>query len=160
MTTTRSHESGLPASRKAISADADLWIRQFITHLEIHALDASHDLSPQAGVSESQAATARAIFETFLDSGMEFEAVVELFGRVAVERRLVTAAWTDELNQRRFELIDKEIQGSLTPGESLELAGLTRMMRDQVDSEANLPFEGARALHRKLLGFESMGDSA
>jgi hypothetical protein len=48
----------------------------------------------------------------------------------------------------------------MTPGESLELAGLTRMMRDHVESEANLPFEGARALHRKLLQPESMGDSA
>jgi hypothetical protein len=160
VTTTKSHESELPVSRKAISADADLWIRQFINHLEIHALDASHALSPQPSVFESRVAAARAIFETFLDSGMEFESVVELFGRVAVERRLVTAAWNDELNHRRFELVDKEIQGSLTPGESLELAGLTRIMRDHVDSEANLPFEGARALHRKLLQSESMGDSA
>jgi hypothetical protein len=154
VTTARSHESGLPVSREAISADADLWIRQFVKLLEIHALDASHDLSPQASVSESQVATARAIFETFLDSGMEFESVVELFGRVAVERRVVTAAWTDESNRRRFELIDKEIQGSMTPGESLELAGLTRIMRDHVDSEANLPFEGARAIHRRLLESE------
>jgi hypothetical protein len=89
VTTTKSHESQLPVSREAISADADLWIRQFINHLEIHALDASHDLSPQPSVSESRVATARAIFETFLDSGMEFESVVELFGRVAVERRLI-----------------------------------------------------------------------
>ena len=154
MTTTKSQESELPVSQEAISADADLWIRQFINHLEIHALDASHDLSPQASVYESRVATVRAIFETFLDSGMEFESVVEMFGRVAVERRIVAASWTDELNQRRFELIDKEIQGSLTPGESLEVAGLTRMMRDHVDSEANLPFEGARALHRRLLESE------
>jgi hypothetical protein len=84
---------------------------------------------------------------------------MELFGRVAVERRSVGACWSDALNQRRFALIDKEIQASLTPAESVELAGLTRIMRDHVESEANLPIEGARALHRKLLQLESTSES-
>ncbi len=159
MTTTRSHESEQPVSQKAISADTDLWIRQFIKHFELHVLDASRDLPPDAGVCESQVATARAIVATFLDSGMEFESVVELLGRVAVEWRSVEAAWSDALNQRRFALIDREIEGSLTPAESIELAGLTRIMRDHVESEANLPIEGVRALHRKLLQLESTGES-
>ncbi len=90
---------------------------------------------------------------------MEFESVVELLGRVAVEWRSVEAAWSDALNQRRFALIDREIEGSLTPAESIELAGLTRIMRDHVESEANLPIEGVRALHRKLLQLESTGES-
>src|SRR3954447_1027845 len=123
MTTTRSHESDRPVSREAISADIDLWIQQFIKHLELHVLDASRVLPPEPSVSELQRATARAILETFLESGLDFESVVELLGRVAVERRSVGAGWTDELNRRRFTLIDKEIQGALTPGESLELAG-------------------------------------
>lgn len=159
MTTTRSHKSEQPASPGAISADTDLWIRQFIKQFELHILDASHDLTPDASVSESQAATARAILTTYLDSGMELESVMELFGRVAVEGRSVGVRWSDTLNQRRFVLIDKEIQGLLTPAESVELAGLTRIMRDHVDSEANLPIEGARALHRKLLQLESTGES-
>ena len=75
------------------------------------------------------------------------------------ERRSVGAAWSDALNQRRFALIDKEIQGSLTGTESIELAGLTRIMRDHVESEANLPMKGARALHRKLLKLKSRGES-
>ena len=62
-------------------------------------------------VSPNRGWRPRANFGTFLDSGMEFKSIVELFGRVAVARQLVTAAWTDELNQRRFELIDKEITG-------------------------------------------------
>ena len=159
MTTTRSHESEQPVSPEAISADADDWIRQFIKHLELHVLDASRDLPPDASVSELQVATARAILATYLDSGMELESVMELFGRVAVEWRSVGLAWSDALNQRRFALIDKEIQGSLTPAESIELAGLTSIMRDHVESEANLPMEGARALHRKLLQLESTGES-
>ncbi len=159
MTTTRSHESEQPVSQKAISADTDLWIRQFIKHFELHVLDASRDLPPDAGVCESQVATARAIVATFLDSGMEFESVVELLGRVAVEWRSVEAAWSDALNQRRFALIDREIEGSLTPAESIELAGLTSIMRDHVESEANMPIEGVRALHRKLLQLESTGEA-
>jgi hypothetical protein len=151
VTTTRSHKSEEPASKEAISGETDLWIRQFIKHFELHVLDASRDLPPNASDSESQVATARAILATYLDSGMELESVMELLGRVAVESRPVEAGWSDALNQRRFALIDKEIQGSLTLAESVELAGLTRVMRDQVESEANLPIEGARALHRKLL---------
>ena len=159
MTTTRSHESDQPGSQKAISADTDDWIRHFIKVFELNVLDASRDLPRDAGVSESQVATARAILATYLDSGMEFESVVELLGCVAVEWRSVEAAWTDAMNQRRFVLIDRKIEGSLTPAESIELAGLTRIMRDHVESEANLPIEGVRALHRKLLQLESTGES-
>jgi hypothetical protein len=67
--------------------------------------------------------------------------------------------WNDELNAKRFELIDKGIQGSLTPAETIELAGLTRSMRDHVESDVNLPMTGARALHRKLLHTYSSGES-
>jgi len=137
----------------------DLWIRQFIKQFELHVLDASRHLPADANVSESQLATARAILATYLDSGLEFESAVELLGQAAVEWRSVDVSWSDALNQRRFALIDKEIQGALTPAERIELAGLTRIMRDHVDSETNLPMKGARALHRKLLQLESTGES-
>lgn len=91
------------------------------------------------------------LLATYLDSGMDFESAVELLGQVVVQRLSVDVAWSDALNQRRFALIDKEIQQSLTPAESIELAGLTRIMRDHVETETNLPMNGARALHRKLL---------
>ena len=159
MTTTRPHEPEQPASQLGIPADEDDWIRQFIKHFELHLVDARRDLPPDASDSDLQAAAARAILATYLDAGMEFESAVELLGQVAVERRSVDAVWSDALNQRRFELIDKEIQGSLTAAESIELAGLTRCMRDHVESEANLPMEGARALHRRLLQLDSAGES-
>ena len=159
MTTPRPHESEPPESREAISADADDWIRQFIKHLELHFVDASRNLPPDASVSELQVTTARAMLATFMDSGMEFESALELLGQVAVAWRSGVVAWSDALNQRRFALIDKEIQGALTPAESIELAGLTRIMRDHVDSETNLPMKGARALHQKLLQSEAAGES-
>jgi hypothetical protein len=151
-------ESEPPESQKAISADADDWIRQFIKQFELHILDARRDMPQDASVSESQLVTARAILSTYLDSGMEFESAVELLGQVAIERRSAGVAWNDALNKRRFELIDKDIQGSLSPPESVELAGLTRIMRDHVESETNLPIKGARALHRKLLQLKSKGE--
>ncbi|HEY2252553.1 MAG TPA: hypothetical protein VGH74_15880, partial [Planctomycetaceae bacterium] len=90
-----------------MSSTADFWIRQFIKQFELHVLDASRHLPPDASVAESQAATARAILATYLDSGMEFESAVELLGQVAVERRSPEVVWNDGLNQRRFALIDK-----------------------------------------------------
>ncbi len=159
VTTAKPHESEQPASAEAISLVADDWIRQFIKVFEQHLLDASRDLPPDASVSESQAATARAFLATYLDSGVEFESAVELLGQVAVEWRSVDAAWSDALNQRRFALIDKDIQGSLTPAESIELAGLTRIMRHHVESETNLPLLGARAMHRKLLQVRATDES-
>ena len=159
MTTKKRPKSESPDSRTTISGEADDWMRQFVKHFELHLLDARRDLPPDASISESQTATARAILATYLDSGMEFESAVELLGKVVVDWRSVDVGWSDALNQRRFELIDKEIQGLLAPAENIELAGLTRSMRDHVESETNLPMEGARALHRKLLQLESAGES-
>ena len=93
LTTTRSREPEQSASPGAISAETDLWIRQFTRQFELHILDASRDLPPNASVSESQMATARAIVATYLDSGMDLESVMELArssrGRIAVCRCLL-----------------------------------------------------------------------
>ena len=52
-----------------------------------------------------------------------------------------------------------EIKGSLSATESIELAGLTRIMRHHVESEMNLPMQGARNLHRKLLQLNSKDEA-
>ena len=91
------------------------------------------------------------MFETFLDSGIDSEVIAETVGRVLLEQRPRSIEWNSSLNQRRFELIDKEIQETLGPAERIELAGLTGIMREHLESEANVPMEGAKALHRKLL---------
>jgi hypothetical protein len=59
--------------------------------------------------------------------------------------------WTRERNDRRVALIDKFIQGELTPEESVELEQLTEYMRTHFDTEAAVPLEGAKRLHRRLL---------
>ncbi|MCI0376882.1 MAG: hypothetical protein L0215_04705 [Gemmataceae bacterium] len=139
--TTRPHDS---EAKGKIAPDVEDWIRQFTKHLELQLLEASRDLAPNVSV-------ARAILATFIDSGMEIESAMELLGQAALESHTGAALWSDALNARRFALIDKEIQGALTPAESIELAGLTRIMRDHIESETNLPMKGARALHQKLL---------
>lgn len=59
--------------------------------------------------------------------------------------------WTEEKNARRCELIDKEIEGTLTPWERIELEDLQRQAVEHVDRVAPLDHEGARRLHQQLL---------
>lgn len=135
----------------SISEPVGDWIRQFVKHFEINFVDASRRLPADAELPAYQHATVQAVFETLLDSGMTVDEVIEMVGQAAIERPSGPVQWNAELNQRRFALIDKEIQGTLTPAETVELAGLTRIMREQIDTEAYVPLEGAKALHRKLL---------
>ncbi len=59
--------------------------------------------------------------------------------------------WSEEKNDRRCELIDKDIEGSITESEILELERLQLGFYEYLDSVAPPPMEGARRLHRKLL---------
>lgn len=59
--------------------------------------------------------------------------------------------WTEAKNQRRCELIDKDIDDHLTPEESIELEALERQMDRHLRTVAPLPLEDARKLHRELL---------
>lgn len=61
------------------------------------------------------------------------------------------AAWTPDLNRRRCELIDRDIDGTITPAERAELAVLQAAMDRWLDAMAPLPIEAARKLHRQLV---------
>ena len=159
MTTIRPRDLESNESSESMPTAADDWIRQFIKHVELEFADASRSLPHQPSSSELQHATARALLATFVDSGMQAESVLELFGQIAVDRKPEKSTWNDALNERRITLIDSEIQGTITPAERLELAGLTKMLREQVDSETSLPMHGARALHRRLLQLKSKDKS-
>ncbi len=144
-------ETELESRRAPISEHANDWIRRFVQQLELNFVDTSLILPSDARMLEYQLATIRAVFRTLLDSGMDTESFAEAVGRILIEVRPGSIEWNSEMNQRRFELIDKEIQETLVPAERVELAGLTAIMREQLESEANLPMEGAKAFHRKLL---------
>ena len=54
-------------------------------------------------------------------------------------------------DDRRCELIDKDIEGTITEPEKSELAGLQQRFHEYLDTVAPPPMEGARRLHQQLL---------
>jgi hypothetical protein len=142
-----------PDSKSAtISEGANDWFRQFLKHLELSWSEIGQTIPSDATPEDYGLATMQAVKMTLLDSGLNDEQVLGLLGLVAFEKAILSRRpeWTAELNKRRFELIDGDIQGTLTREEKLELAGLTQRMREHVDSEHNLPIKGAQKLHRYL----------
>ena len=59
--------------------------------------------------------------------------------------------WNDAKNDRRCELIDKEIEGTLLPVEKRELEELQRQMLAYRRKIAPLPLKEAQRLHQQLL---------
>jgi hypothetical protein len=72
-----------------------------------------------------------------------------------------TEAWTDAMNNRRCDLIDREFDGPpLTPAEVVELANLQEEMLRYRQRVAPLPIEDARRLHQELLARVTAQDSS
>lgn len=103
-----------------------------------------------------------AIKRFFLTLKMDPEgSVVELDGQVVAHLLPADARengsaeddgpWTDAKNARRCDLIDKDIDGRLTPAEARELQSLQKQMLRHVDRVAPLPLDDARRLHQELL---------
>jgi hypothetical protein len=59
--------------------------------------------------------------------------------------------WTDELNARRCDLIDRQIEGIITPVELQELDGLQAQLRRYLDQNAPFDLAGAQRIHQQLL---------
>ena len=60
-------------------------------------------------------------------------------------------AWTEVKNERRCDLIDKEIDGTLTSAEAIELQALQEAMLAYRNKVAPLPIAAVRKLHDELL---------
>jgi hypothetical protein len=60
-------------------------------------------------------------------------------------------SWTEAKNARRCTLIDREIDGTLTPAEAQELEQLQQQMLRYRRQVAPLPLEATRRLHEQLL---------
>lgn len=76
---------------------------------------------------------------------------VYLIVRPATQPDQADEPWTDAKNHRRAELVDREIAGTITHTEVVELADLQGQMIRYVHRVAPLPIEDARKLHRQLL---------
>lgn len=135
-----------------ISEAADEWLRLFLKHLEVNLVEHAQRLNAESLLRDLSLETLRAVKLTLLDSGLPAAQLTELLGLVAFESAGTTETlqWNGQLNARRFALIDQEIQGALSDTDKLELVALTQLMRLTIDSEQNLPMEGARKLHRML----------
>jgi hypothetical protein len=59
--------------------------------------------------------------------------------------------WIDAKSDRRCELVDRQIAGTLTPVEATELADLRQQILRYRDRVAPLPLDHARTLYRELL---------
>lgn len=59
--------------------------------------------------------------------------------------------WTDEMNRRRCELINRKYDHGRSPPEEAELALLQEAMYQYIDRVAPLPLDAARSLHQQLL---------
>lgn len=59
--------------------------------------------------------------------------------------------WTDEKNRRRVELIDRKVAGTITAGESFELADLQQQAEAHFDQIAPPPIQGVAEIHQQLL---------
>ena len=84
--------------------------------------------------------------------------VVELNGRALVRvtplngSPEVTGPWTEAKNARRCALVDREIDGTLTPEEAAELEVLQQQMLRERRKLAPVPLDDLRRLHQELLG--------
>lgn len=145
-----------------LSETANDWFRQFLKHLELFIADTGQGLPPDAENADYRLAALHAVRLALVDSGIDDDEILDLFGRVALEgaNAPTKLEWNGELNKRRFELIDRDIQGTLSRVEQIELAGLTQLMREHVDSEVNVPLEGARKLHGFLSGLNPKSTNA
>lgn len=65
--------------------------------------------------------------------------------------RETSSPWTPEENCRRCDLIDMDIEGSITASDKAELERLQNRFHVYLDTVAPPPIEGARRLHSQLL---------
>lgn len=105
-----------------ISEGANDWFHQFLKHLELSWSEIGQTIPSDATPEDYGLATMQAVKMTLLDSGLNDEQDLVLFGLVAFEQAILSKRleWTAELNKRRFELIDGDIQGTLTREEKQE----------------------------------------
>jgi hypothetical protein len=68
------------------------------------------------------------------------------------------ADWSERDNARRCELIDKDIQETISEVERRELTALSLRFREYRRRIAPLPVAGARRLHAKLLETKRRGE--
>ena len=151
-------EQGSPTSHSH-SSDAADWLNAFKKHFSIAFQDATSSLANQPANEQLQKAAVIAMTTTLRDSGLSNnQMLVFLSEAFETVHAAGTTEWTPELNERRIELIDKDIANAISFDEKVELAKLTDALRTSVGTEEAFPLEGARELHAKLKAMEQKED--
>ena len=143
----------------AIPTAAAEWLTVFKKHFSIAFKDELESLSnatPQD--TDLQQAAVGAMISTLRDSGLSEDQMLGFLGEAFNKVQSEPAEWTTEFAQRRIELIDLKIEGSISFDQKVELAGLTNILRSAVGNEETFPMEGARALHAKLKAMDEKED--
>ncbi len=95
------------------------------------------------------------IIEIETKATTETSVLVSFFGNwmssVNAESFTRETAWTDEKNHRRCNLVDKEIDGTISPDQQIELENLQNEMLTFRRQVAPLPLDDLRKLHEELL---------
>lgn len=84
----------------------------------------------------------------------------EILESLEADSPMPSLEWDQTMNARRCALIDKEIDGTLTPAERVELELLQKQAVAYRDRVAPLPIESARKLHQQLLARKRHNDQA
>ncbi len=137
------------SAQKLVASDSLDWLSVFLKHFELHFAEIIERESSSAHNPLDVAV--RAFFATCKDSGVEHHSALEMLVKNMEPQVNNTSGWTDAMNERRIALIDQRIQSGLTKPDALELTRLTITMRQHLDTESQIPMEGAKALHRHLL---------
>ena len=152
-------EQGSPKTHSHPSDAAD-WLNAFKKHFSIAFQDATSSLADQPANEELQKAAIVAMTATLRDSGLSDDQMLVFLSEAFATVPLNAIEWTPELNNRRIELIDRDIANRISFEERVELARLTDALRTSVNTEEAFPMKGARELHSKLKAMEQKEDQS
>jgi hypothetical protein len=109
------------SSAGEISESAHNWFRQRVKHIEINMTETGQVLCLDSEWEEFCLAAMRATKLAVRDAGIPEDEIVNLFGRVILEEKSggKEVIWNAELNRTRFQLIDGDLQGTLSRAEQL-----------------------------------------
>ena len=117
----------------SVPTDADAWISDLLQKLELEFLQlAKFTFSRTSDTGDNQRVLLFAIRRILANDGMPEAVMQAIFSDP-------NFGWTEAKNKRRFELIDREVDDTLSHDEALELESLTFQMR-----YANKPVEDDR----------------
>jgi len=142
----------------SFSSHAADWLNAFKKHFSIAFQDAASNLPSDVDDAELQKTAIAAMTNTLRDSGLSEDQMLVFLEEALRNVRSEAIEWTPKLNQRRIDLIDRDIAHSISFDEKVELAQLTNALRACVNTEENFPLEGARELHAKLKMMEQKED--